>query len=79
MADSVERRLGEALAMVPDGVLSYVASLVGDVKPVTDARRSKKRKATSEDMCVASSDRALIEQLFVNRQQGRIGARSRPR
>ena len=43
-------RLGDALAMLPEHVLSFVASLVGDQKP--DVHRSKKRKATSEDMYV---------------------------
>ena len=41
--------------MAPDSVLDHVVSLVGDVKPVTAALRSKKRKATSEDMCVQGS------------------------
>lgn len=36
--------------MLPEHVLSFVASLVGDQKP--DVHRSKKRKATSEDMYV---------------------------
>ena len=63
---SLARRLSDALALAPPNVLAYVASLAGDSKP--DVHRSKKRKATSEGMCVERAHCALTSQLVGGQQ-----------